>query len=299
MVKGEGLNILEERMRALDPDENDTYKFLGVEQAEGIKVKEVLVRVKAEMQNRLRTLLNAELYDKNLIRAINNKVMPVAAYVMNVCNLSKGELEELDQMIKRELRSNNMLGRQSSEERLYLKRKVGGRGLKSLRVVYTETKIRVACYMAASDSRWIKVAWKQEKSKEYNSLKTATEEMINEIGHALKFKDEGIELDGVLQIGNWGKSWKKIKDVLKKGNEMFLMEKYEQKQFQSETFSKQETECHMWRECNLDPRKTAAIVNLQEQMVETKSWKVSRGIADRGETCVDYVGRLERQFIIC
>ena len=74
-------------MRALDPDENDTYKFLGVEQAEGIKAKEVLVRVKAEMQNRLRTLLNAELYDKNLIRAINNKVMPVAAYVMNVCNL--------------------------------------------------------------------------------------------------------------------------------------------------------------------------------------------------------------------
>ena len=62
------------------------------------------------MQNRLRTLLNAEFYDKNLIRAINNKVMPVAAYVMNVCNLSKGELEELDQMIKRELRSNNMLG---------------------------------------------------------------------------------------------------------------------------------------------------------------------------------------------
>ena len=97
-------------MRALDPDENDTYKFLGVEQAEGIKVKEVLIRVKAEMQNRLKTLLNVEHYDKNLIRAINSKVMPVAAYVMNVCNLSKGELEELDQMIKRELRSNNMLG---------------------------------------------------------------------------------------------------------------------------------------------------------------------------------------------
>ena len=74
------------------------------------------------MQNRLRTLLNKELYDKNLIRAINNKVMPVAAYVMNVCNFSKGELEELEQMIKRELRSNNMLGRQSNEERLYSKK---------------------------------------------------------------------------------------------------------------------------------------------------------------------------------
>ena len=66
---------------------------------------------------------------------------------------------------------------------------------------------------------------------------------------------------------------------------MFLIEKYKQKQFQSETFSKQETECHMWLESNLDPRKTAAIVNLQEQMVETKWWKVSRGIADGGDIC--------------
>ena len=56
--------------------------------------------------------------------------------------------------------------------------------------------------MAASDSSWIKVAWKQEKSKEYNSLKIAPEEMVSEIGHALKFKDEAIELDEDLQSGN-------------------------------------------------------------------------------------------------
>ena len=39
----------------------------------------------------------------------------------------------------------------------------------------------------------------------------------------------------------------------------------------------------MWLECNLNHRKTAAIVNLQEQMVETKALKVSRGIADGGD----------------
>ena len=75
-------------------------------------------------------------------------------------------------------------------------------------------------------------------------------------------------------MGNWRKSWKKIKDVLKKGNEILLIEKYKQKQFQSETYRKQETECHMWLECNLDPRKTAAIVNLQEQLVETNHGKL-------------------------
>ena len=37
MVRGEGLQVLEERMSSLDPDENEVYKFLGIEQADGIK----------------------------------------------------------------------------------------------------------------------------------------------------------------------------------------------------------------------------------------------------------------------
>ena len=45
-------------------------------------------------------------------------IIPVAAYPMNVCQFSKGELMELDQVVKRELRSRNMLGRQGSDERL-------------------------------------------------------------------------------------------------------------------------------------------------------------------------------------
>ena len=44
---------------------------------------------------------------------------------MNICKFSNGELNEIDQVIKRELRSKNMLGRQASDERLYLKRRHG------------------------------------------------------------------------------------------------------------------------------------------------------------------------------
>ena len=83
---------------------------------------------------------------------------------MNVCKFTQSELPELDQVIKRDLRKNNMLGRQASDERLYMKGKDGGRGLKSLREVYKKTRLRVGCYMFVSDNRWIKEAWKQEKS---------------------------------------------------------------------------------------------------------------------------------------
>ena len=90
---------------------------------------------------------------------------------MNVCKFTQSELTELDQVIKRELRKNNMLGRQASDERLYMKRKDGGRWLKSLKEVYEEIRLRVGYYMFVSDNRWFKEAWKQEAREECNSIK--------------------------------------------------------------------------------------------------------------------------------
>ena len=122
-------------------------------------------RIKTEVENRLELLIKTELNDRNLMKAINSKVIPVAAYPMNGSRFSKEELLELDQIIKRQVRRNNMLGRQSSDERLYLKREEGGRGLKSLRDVYKETKLRVACYMAMSQSEWIQAAMGKRNRK--------------------------------------------------------------------------------------------------------------------------------------
>ena len=41
MVRGEGLLVLEERMKTMDSHENEIYKFLGIEQEDGIKTKNV------------------------------------------------------------------------------------------------------------------------------------------------------------------------------------------------------------------------------------------------------------------
>ena len=102
----------------------------------GVKVKTIIKRVKSEMEKRMSKLLDSGLSEKNLMRAINSYVIPVAAYVMNVCKVSETDLTELDIVIKRALRERNVHGRQCSEERLYLNRKMGGRVLKSLRDVY-------------------------------------------------------------------------------------------------------------------------------------------------------------------
>ena len=55
---------------------------------------------------------------------------------MNICKFSRGELSELGEIVKRQLRSKQMLGRQASYERLSLKREDGGRESKPMRDVY-------------------------------------------------------------------------------------------------------------------------------------------------------------------
>lgn len=96
-------------------------------------------------------LTKSELFDRNMIKAMNSRVIPVAGYPMNVSKFSKGDLRELKMALKKELKR-NMLGRQSSDERLYMNRNIGERGLKSLKVVHEEAKVRTAIYMSLSKS---------------------------------------------------------------------------------------------------------------------------------------------------
>ena len=103
VVRGEGLQVLEERMKTMDPDETEIYKFLGIEQADGIRMKTLFERVKEEVSKRVKMIANTELNDANLIKAINMKNTPLSVYAMNICRFNVGELKELDQTNKREL----------------------------------------------------------------------------------------------------------------------------------------------------------------------------------------------------
>ena len=152
-------------MKTMNPDEKKIYKFLEIEQADGIQTKTVFERVKEEVSKRVKMIANIKLNDANFINAVNMKVIPLVAYTMNICRFSVCELNELDQMIKRELQGTNMLGKEASDERLCLKRENGGRGLKSLRDTYKGTRLRVACHMAKFTSRWTEAAWRKRQSR--------------------------------------------------------------------------------------------------------------------------------------
>ena len=124
------------------------------------------------------------------MRAINCRAIPVAAYAMNVCPFIQKKLYDLDMLVKDILRKTGMLDQQTSDERLFLKRQDGGRGLKSLRQVYKETKVRVATYMVCSTSRWIRIAWKREYNSEYKSLKREAEQALREVGVEVELREK-------------------------------------------------------------------------------------------------------------
>ena len=204
-------------------------------------------------------ITRTELNDKNLVKAINTKVKPVAAYPMNVC---KFEFTELDQVIKRDLRKNNMLGRQTSDERLYMKRKDGGRGLKSLKEVYEETRLRVGCYIFVSNNRWIKEAWKQEARKMSNAIKDEIILTMQTKGKTIQFEGEDIKLEEKILDREFKPIWKQVKKWFKKGSEEKRLEQYRKKKMQSEIYKKQDKKCNIWLEQNLTARKILAIMSM-------------------------------------
>lgn len=118
VVRGEGLVVLKEKMKALDTDQNEFYKFLGCEQAESIDRNTVYQKVSREMKQRIKSLRDKDLHERNLVKAIKTRVIPVATYVMNVCDFTKQQLNDLDKIIKQVLRKPNTHGRQASDERL-------------------------------------------------------------------------------------------------------------------------------------------------------------------------------------
>ena len=66
--------------------------------------------------------------------------------------------------------------------------------MKSLRDTYKETRLRVACYMTKSISRWIEAAWRREAIKEENKIVVKSVKMMEEVGVKLRFEGKLIRL---------------------------------------------------------------------------------------------------------
>ena len=91
-----------------------------------------------------------------------------------------------------------------------------------------------------------------------------------------------VQLDDELIENDWKPTWKKVKSKLQEGVERKRVEAYETKEQQGRLFREQEEECNLWLTQSVNPRKTASVMVMLEQMVETRAWKAGRGLIENG-----------------
>ena len=72
----------------------------------------------------------------------------------------------------------------------------------------------------------------------------------------------------------------KLKNKLSEGKKRNSKRSFAEKALQSEIPSKYDEADYEWLKCNTDPRKTASVFALQEQMVESRAWKKIRGLIE-------------------
>ena len=103
----------------------ETYKYLGVLEADEVMVNEINDKVKKEYYKKVRNVLETKLNSGNVFKAVS---VPVVRYSEAFIRWSRLQLEEVDRRSRKLLTMHNGFHLKSNVDWLYLSRSEGGRG---------------------------------------------------------------------------------------------------------------------------------------------------------------------------
>ena len=143
--------------------DGEQYKFLGVQ--ENLKQENKLVlNCTAEIYLKsVSVIWSSPLSDHNRITATNQFALPVLANLMRTQKLPIADLQQLDRETRKIMVENGGKHPLGSKALLYLPRKVGGRGLKSVENVYKLTKNKTAVNLYQNQDPTMKVVGEFEE----------------------------------------------------------------------------------------------------------------------------------------
>lgn len=147
--------ILSDGTRIKEIDENVGYKYLGIIQADAIKGEEVKEKVKKEYFRRSRLVLKSQLNAGNTINAINSWAAPVIRYTAGVVDWTVAELREADRRTRKLLAIHRAFNLNGDVDRLYVKRKLGGKGLLQIEQMVREEECAMAEYIHGRQTDWL------------------------------------------------------------------------------------------------------------------------------------------------
>ena len=131
----------------------ESYKYLGMLQADQIKHQEMKDKVMKEYKRRVRKILETKLNAGNLIKGINTWAVSLLRYSAAFLDWTKFEMEQLDRQTRKLMTMHNALHPKSNVDRLYLPRKDGGRGLLGVEDTVNIAKVSLKRYVNNSTER--------------------------------------------------------------------------------------------------------------------------------------------------
>ena len=166
---------LDEETTIKELQQEDSYKYLGINEADGIQHAKMKEKIRKEYYRRVRLILKSELNAVNRIAAINSLAIPVITYSMNILNWKINDLKRLDTKPRKLLTMYRMHHPKADVDRLYLPRSEGGRGLMQIELTFKIVTVGLETYLRESKDEMMKLVLEHEKKKKlYSVTKEAT-----------------------------------------------------------------------------------------------------------------------------
>lgn len=168
-VTTEGIDLGDEGIiREADPT---GYKYLGVLQLDQILEKQMKHKIKEEYHRRVKKLCRSKLNSGNLIDGINSWAVGVVRYSAGIIAWTKEELREMDRKTRKILSLNRAVHKRSNVNRLYLPRKMGGRGLQGIENIVGAECASLCEYLHESNESMLMEARNEGVIKDTECLK--------------------------------------------------------------------------------------------------------------------------------
>jgi len=117
-------------------EQGKTYKYLGIEENEGVQHQQMKEKLKQEYSRRLRMILKCELNTRDKITAIGALAVRVLRCSFGIINWRTEEIKKIYRKTRKMLAMYKLHHPKADTDRLYVKREEGGRGLVQIEAAY-------------------------------------------------------------------------------------------------------------------------------------------------------------------
>ena len=154
-------------------EEDEIYKYLGVEELDGIKHEKMKENIWQAAKKKLRKILESELNSRNIIQAVNECCLPIVSYSFGIINWNESDLKGMDVSIRKMLNMYKCLQLKSDIDRLYVPRGSGGRGLISIWDSFRATSSRIAHVIKNSENELLKLCGSVDVKSVFSNIARA------------------------------------------------------------------------------------------------------------------------------